>query len=371
MPTNRAVLSTLPRWVEPPVFEQGSIDPLGYLARREQIADALLPGVTVATLRARYLSFLCWAIKKTGNKPTEIDQWEIAISVGEYLRHSASQSECNYLGINLLKKRNLTFYDPTPKRLHIQTARMLYAGLLKSCEFVDSNDQLTKTGEKLADLFDKHMPRAFPSKVRGCRDLPCLSNISRKEQYLLKEALLEGSFESAQRRWKTFKEIGKRRMRQIKQNGVKPLLSEYLEKPIGSNGSVGALLQKAALLELRAVPLTHFFLKLYLTEGTFKGRIYKTNNLRAFEIREDESGLLKDVSAHLRKARKYKIDDIPLNFEKLKDYVLQLHRKAKADNPWVDAKWRILRRGLAPKTISIHSYRLPAFASLLSDIGMI
>lgn len=375
----KAALRSLPYWVESPPLDKGSIDPLGYLAPRERIAEKLLPGVTVATLRARYLSFLCWAIKKTGNRPAEIDRWEAALSIGEYRRHLKHDKECSYLGINILNNRKLKNNDPVPRSLHVQTARLLYSGLLISCGLAKSDGQsllLTDTGGRLAELFGSynHMPISLPAKVWKCEDLPCLSDIKPKERNLLRRALLEENVEAAQRRLKTFKEIGKQRMRRLRRNGVASLLIRYLVSASNSSDTPATLLRKAALLELQAVPLIRFFLKLYTTEGTFKGHIpTTTGKLRLYEVRDDEKGLLllQDVGAHLRKARMFKDAIPPLQFEGLKAAVLELHRTAKADNPWVDEEWRILRRGLAPKNLSIHSYRLPAFASLLSDIGVI
>ncbi len=106
-----------PSWVEPSPDEPGSTDPLGYQAEADRIAEELLPGVTVQTRRARYLSFLCWAMDHTGNKPAEIDRWEIALSTGEYLRPKCNAT-CSYLGSLLLKQRNHAPGDRVPVRLH-------------------------------------------------------------------------------------------------------------------------------------------------------------------------------------------------------------------------------------------------------------
>jgi hypothetical protein len=368
----KGALRFLPSWVEPSVMEQGSIDPLGYLAPRERIAEELLPGMTVATLRARYLSFLCWAINKTGNKPSEIDRWEVALSIGEFLRHSNDDDNCKYLGINIIKRKNLKPGDSVPRYLHVQAARMLYSGLLASCEFVDSDGKLTEEGGRLAELFGSYMTRSLPAKVWKCAELPCLSDIRTKECKILRKALLGKGGGTAQKRLKTFEKIGVRKMRQVLRDGVARLLKSYLDTSINMNDSPAVLLRKAALLELEAVPLTHLFLELYKSAGTLKGCIPSTGKLSLFQIRaENKKSLLYDVGAHLRKAKKLGVNVPPLQFEVLKKEVLNKHRIAKADNPWVDNEWRVLRRGLAPEQSSIYSYRLPAFASLLSDIGEI
>ena len=127
---NKAFWAGLPSWVELPPSEPGSIDPLGYQAEVDRISDTILPGVTVLTRRARYLCFLCWAIKRTGNNPAEIDRWEIALSVGEFLRHQDGK-ECSYLGVGLLRQRNIKRGDIVPQKLHKLKARTSYSGLLR------------------------------------------------------------------------------------------------------------------------------------------------------------------------------------------------------------------------------------------------
>lgn len=367
-------LKSLPSWVAPSIIEQGSIDPLGYLSRREWIAERLLPGVTVATLRARYLSFLCWAIDKTGNNSSEIDKWEIALSIGEHLRHSNDNENCRYLGVNILKGKNLKPGDSIPKHLNVQTARMLYSGLLASCELVNQDGKLTESGEQLSEVFGSFMTKSLPAKVWKCADLPCLSGAKNKEIKLLRKALLDENIRDAKIRSLTLKEIGKVKMRQRQRDGIAPLLKSYLVKAkvVNADDSPATLLQKAALLELEALPLTHLFLKTYKEEGALKGSIPSKGKVNLYIIRDDNNrNLLHDIGAHLRKANTLGVKLTPLHFEGLKKEVLNRHRIAKADNPWVDDEWRVLRRGLAPEQPSIHSYRLQAFASLLSDIGEI
>ena len=160
-----------PSWVEPSLDEPGSIDPLGYQTEADHIAEELLPGVTVQTRRARYLSFLCWAMDLTGNNPAEIDRWEIALSLGEYLRHKGD-TICSYLGILLLKQRNPDPRDRVPARLHQQTARALYSGLLRSCGLASEKGNLTPLGMKLAWEFGKKMPGTRPNAFTGAPTYP-------------------------------------------------------------------------------------------------------------------------------------------------------------------------------------------------------
>src|SRR5579862_1996916 len=151
--------SSLPQWVDPPPSEPGSIDPLGYLAPSDRLAEALLPGMTVLTLRARYLSFLCWAIRETGNDAQQIDRWEVALSLGEHLRHqNGTCGRGGYLGSRILSSWH---GRDIPRRLHVQTARILYAGLLRSSGLLDAHGSLTDLGTKVASAFGAHIPRSL------------------------------------------------------------------------------------------------------------------------------------------------------------------------------------------------------------------
>lgn len=224
-----AFTTEMPAWVEPSPAEPGSIDPLGYLARSESLAEQLLPGVTVATRRVRYLSFLCWAIRKTENDPRAIDRWEVALSMGEHSRHAGDH--CAYLGSRLLlQQRKWAGADPLPRRLHVQTARMLYAGLLRSCGLAHENGSLTLTsiGERIADDFGRDIPRSMPKRVTGCYDMPCLSEIRSREASLLRRGFLDSGTD-AEIRQRTKLEIGFRRTQRVRRHGAGWLLRQYLK----------------------------------------------------------------------------------------------------------------------------------------------
>jgi len=362
--------SVLPSWVEPPPTEPGSIDPLGYLGPSDRIAEQLLPGATVLTRRARYLSFLCWALRETDNEPSETDRWEIALSVGEHLRHG-DDTECTYLGSRLLRGRALARGDRLPRRLHVQTARLQYSGLLRSCGLADDEGNVSHLGAEIADTFGRYMPRSIPKRVSGCDGLPCLSKIGDREASSLRRGFFETTDEAG-RRLETFREVGTRNWRRVLQHGPAVLLRSYMGQPNPRAKSAAQLLHEAASLELESLPLTRLFLELYSNAGSLAGSVPRSGWYRVYQIRETSKEMLADVAGHLRRAAALGRAILMLSLPCLKAHVLHLHRVAKADAPWVDQDWRILRPGLKPQRLpGVHEYRLTAFASLLHDIGEI
>jgi len=364
-----ATWSWRPSWVEPSPDEAGSTDPLGYQSEADRIAEELLPGVTVQTRRARYLSFLCWAMNRTGNDPGEIDRWEIALSIGEYLRHKGDTT-CSYLGILLLKQRNPDPGDRVPARLHQQTARALYSGLLRSCGLASEEGDLTPLGKKLGWEFGKTMPGTRPKRVYGCANLPCLSAAGELEKRWLRGALLEET-EEAKLRTATLREVG---IRHWKKTGGDPaaILRDYLCPPPRPATREQLLLHKAAVLDLTALPLTNLFLYLYKHEGAIRGAIPPRSTLRSYQVDPAPPGLLADVATHLRRAAKLGGERVPLSLAQIKSHLLDRHEHAKPDGRWVDGSWRVLRHGLAPQVSpDVHGYRLTVFASLLRDMGAI
>lgn len=363
--------STIPAWLEPPPTDPGSIDPLGFLARAEKLADQLLPGVTVTTRRIRYLSFLCWAIEEAEGNTTEIDRWEVALSVGEHLRHRDETTECSYLGKRLLEQQELDSGAMVPGRLHVQTARLLYSGLLQSCGLCNESRDLTDLGRKIAREFGNEMPRSRPRQIFRCNTLPCISNPRRKERRWLQEALLEANPDAATR-LATFRELGKRGWREVARHGPSWALATYLPRKHVQGPAAARHLNEAARLELQSMPLTRLFLHLYQHKGAIAGVLPRQSGFHAYRVREDSSGLLADVAAHLRRASLLGDPIPPLGLSALTDWLCEQHRLAKADAPWIDARWRPLRLGLQPKSgPNVHGYRLTAFTGLLRDLEMI
>lgn len=370
-----ATTSAMPGWVAPAEMDR-SLDPLGLQAIADAYAERLLPGVTVATNRARYLTFLCWAGDKKWTAD-QTDRWEVALALGEHRRHAGENaSTCSFLGKNRAKSLALGDHERLPRRLHQQTARILYSGLLETTSAVDSNGTLTLVGERLAGWF-RPGRRAIPTRVRDCASLPCLGWAGVHERRQLATALLDGTDEAATRE-STYRTVPSRIW--ASRDVTADLLRHYLEPARARAGGVSALLHEVAGFELAAYALKRFFLHFYGKGRGPNGRLPASTRLAAtlaFFI--DSSSLLRDVAAHLRKAdalggteflTRYGYTRAPSSASKLGDVVVELHLAAKPEAPWVDERWRVVRQGLAPANgDGLHPYRLPSFANLLRDLG--
>lgn len=364
--------SGIPSWLEPPSAVEGSIDPLGDQAYADALADQLLPGVTVATLRARYLSFLCWA-RESGLDEGETDHWEAALAAGEFLRHRQAavgeQARCVYLGIRTVEKRIAA--GRVPRSITKIPSRRLYAGLLRSAGLVQG-DELTDLGQDLAWQFGRNMPRRRrpPARASSCRGLPCLSDVRGVERRRLRQALLsEGP--DARVRAATLKEVGVRGFRAAI-DGTEAVLRRYLgplgKKPPGPAG----ILREAAVFELTALPFKALFLHLYINEGALAGSGADRGRPHLFRVRSEGRQLWQDVRWHLERNRSLGGRECPRGFAAIRDRVLEMHQEAKADAPWVDGRWQVLRPGLELRGVpGVHGFRLRAFASLLRDVGVV
>lgn len=117
------------------------------------------------------------------------------------------------------------------------------------------------------------------------------------------------------------------------------------------------------------MPLTRLFLYCYKHEGRIIAKVPSVSIFRPYRVREPIAEMLGDVVAHLKRAAKLGEARLPHNVLDLSMEVLRRHREAKAEGPWVDEKWRVLRPGLHPQRLpGVHEYRLGAFASLLQDL---
>ena len=87
---------------------------------------------------------------------------------GQHRRHAGSG--CAYLGSRLFQQRKWVGADPLPRRLHVQTARLLYTGLLRSCGLAHENGTLTNIGERIAMNSDVRCRDQFPKDIVIVRD---------------------------------------------------------------------------------------------------------------------------------------------------------------------------------------------------------
>src|SRR5690242_17441659 len=101
-----SAVGLLPHWVEADPLRSRAIDALGMQRSADQIADVLLPGLSVLTTRARYFSMLAWARRVCGNQAdeTRIHKLEVALAVREARLHpdqsprSGGAGRCRFVG---------------------------------------------------------------------------------------------------------------------------------------------------------------------------------------------------------------------------------------------------------------------------------
>jgi hypothetical protein len=309
-------------------------------------------------------------LDRFGPDPEETDRWEVALSVGEWLRHGSS-NKCSYRGIDRLAQLRLSPGELVPPRLLQQSARVFYAVLLSSAGFVDQSGELTDLGKKLAVEFGKSIgAKKRPKRVWGCAELPCVSELRDREARLICNGLFSATPDAVVRA-RTFKAIIGRLRREARGDYAASILRCHLSW-IDPSNEVAVLLKNAAVLELRALPLTRLFLYLYEHDGAISGDIRGNARLRCYRVEKEPPGLLADVGAHLRRAAKMDGEHIPLAKARLFEYLQSRHRQAKPDAPWVTETWQRLRLGLQPQSPpGVHGYRLDALASLLRDIRML
>src|SRR6516162_6504799 len=74
------------RWVVADPSRERAVDALGMGAQADRLADLLLPHLSVLTRRARYFSFLSWAVRKSADS-TSIHRLEAQLAFEEAARH--------------------------------------------------------------------------------------------------------------------------------------------------------------------------------------------------------------------------------------------------------------------------------------------
>lgn len=101
---DEAISTWFPSWLVRLDAAPSSRDPLGLQPRGMGHADQLLPGLNVFTSRARYYTFLCWALARAqANAPahTHLDRvhrLERLLVLCEALRHEDDPYACSYIG---------------------------------------------------------------------------------------------------------------------------------------------------------------------------------------------------------------------------------------------------------------------------------
>lgn len=130
-------------WIEPDPERERAADPLGLNAQ----ADRLLPGLSVNTRRARYLTFFCWAVRhsRDHNRPlTFIHQLEGTLACNEAQRHSDSSQCPDIVGMSRARRylENNNWHNPQrPEALYKNMAYSMYRPLMRRLGLLASGRQ--------------------------------------------------------------------------------------------------------------------------------------------------------------------------------------------------------------------------------------
>jgi hypothetical protein len=388
------------RWVLADPSRERAVDPLGMGAQADQIADLLLPQLTVATTRARYFSFLCWAVRKSAGSTsiiTSIHRLEAELALEEADRHKSEPANaCPGVVGRSLAARYLKEHKgkrpQRPERLYKNTAFATYRPTMRGLGLLarSRHPKLTVEGERLATTYEQ-------SRGRKPR---CLGDITVSEQVPLK-VLLGLDYRkqrmdlpvASMRRRATFEAVSQA----LKEgHDSASILEQYAQ--VGLRPSdVAKALHRAFVWELLSSGLTLAFSMLLAErrkDPIVRALRHKLGERPRRPLLSRLSASDPECSGHvvalLRAAmsldpKKLELDLGPgrlatrLVVERDPDEFLrqlvERHRMAKPETPWImlaSDKVEVL----APKKSLVfdvrpRTYRLDAFEQLLRDLGMI
>jgi hypothetical protein len=386
-------------WVVPDPDQERAVDPLGLGAQADRIADWLMPGVSVQTRRARYVSFFCWAVRRTQSERHQlgaIHRLEAELACEEAKAHGTDgPQQCPDIVGRQRALRYLLAHEGVfprrPEALYKNMAFAAYRPLMKAIGLLAPGRklQLTSDGNRLAI---EHQ------RSRGRRPR-CLSNISAGERTRLR--LLFGldfrkqphDPSASARRRATFVELHRFLERGLSSTEI---LESYSENPNKASPQAYAL-HHAFAWETLSLGLTLAF-AMVLERGSLRPIARRIRDalsgalrfpgLRSFAPSDEAAG--EGVIALLRRAHRLRASALRLDpypyalAERLvvkRDVdgflsgLLERHRQTKPGDAWV-ANERGVLRVLAPKkNLDLlprpRTYRLDAFAQLLRDLGLV
>jgi hypothetical protein len=364
-------------------------------AQADRIAGFLLPQISAATTRARYFSFLCWAVRKSGGKLPIIHRLEAELALEEADRHNGdAPNVCPGVVGRSRALRYLEEHDwkapERPERLYKSTAFATYRPTMRGLGLLKPSrtPELTVDGNRLATAFER-------SRGRKPR---CLGDISTEEQGRLKMLLgLDYRKQAAiplasNRRRATYEAV----CRELEYGDAAFVLEGFAQ--IGARPTAVAFeLHRAFVWELLSCGLALAF-SMLLAKGRKSpvvsalrqelGRRPRRLPLRLFSASDPEcSG---HVVAMLRAAMnfnplKLNLDPGPTRLaarlvderdpDRFVQQLVERHHIAKPESPWIALAGNSVQV-LAPKkslvfAVRPRTYRLDAFGQLLRDLGMI
>jgi hypothetical protein len=386
-------------WVAADPDRERAVDALGLGAQADRIADYLLPGLSVQTRRARYLSFFCWAIKRTDSQRDQLKaihrlEAELACEEAEGHRDEPPSACPDVVGRQRARQHLLSHewsYPQRPELLYKNMAFAAYRPLMRAVGLVLPGRRLALTSAGIA-------LGAEYQKSRGAKPR-CLGGIGAKECTRLR-LLLGLDFRASQsldasstRRRATYVELAS-----LIEKGAIPtdILQRYAEVSTRASESAHAL-HRAFAWEVQSLGLTLAFAMLLDAGaiGPVSKRLGKAlsaastwHGLRVLAPADD--GAAAQVVALLRRAHRFKLADLGLDrypgmlVEQLvvkrdiKGFligVLERHRQSKLGEAWVALEGGELRVLTPKKNLDLQprarTYRLDAFAQLTADLGLV
>lgn len=383
-------------WVSADPGGERGIDALGLGAQADKIADRLVPDLSGGTSRARYFSFLCWAVKRaeqTTTPLTSIHRLEAEHALEEAELHDGQssarcpgivgrQSASSYLA------SNNGAWPKRPDRLYKSTAFATYRPAMRAIGLLrqTSRPTLTPAGERLAEAF---------KMARGSRPR-CLGDLGSAERTQLCVLLgldyrKQGTLSSSStRRRNTFEAISALIAKDRDIN-----LLEQFKIPVGPGVGVRFDLHRAFVWELISSGLLLAFAMLVKNKKTSAVTTSlkispgaKRPVLSPMSGHDDEAG--KNVVALLRAGMKLTTSEMAFDPAVIRlcshlvthrapdqfvEALIARHSVVKADGPWLALSKGTIRPLVHAKLQNLavrpRSYRLNAYAQLLTDLRMI
>jgi hypothetical protein len=386
------------RWVAADPARERGVDALGMGAQADRIADRLLPDLSVATTRARYFSFLCWAVKKSQGTTTPdvvMHRLEAELAIEEAMGHRRDPvGSCpDVIG----RQRAASYLDQNdnkpparPERLYKSTAFAAYRPAMRAFGLLTRKQrpELTDGGHRLALAFQDargHKPR-------------CLGDVSVHERSRIRVLLgldyrkQDDLTASSARRRATYEAVGD----VIGDSAGASILEHHAQRPT-KPGTVAWDLHRAFVWELLSCGLLLGF-TMVLANDHVDGVLDALRDglrgaprrpgLGAFDGQDPDAG--QRVVALLKAATKLRpsqlgLDEGPLRLAEVlvrerdpRRFVREMverHRLVKPDAPWIALRGDQVQP-LAPKKmlnfgVRARSYRMFAFKQLLTDLEML
>jgi hypothetical protein len=408
----RSLQRLVPAWVEPDPLRGRAVDALGLQATADAIADELLPGLSVLTIRARYFSMIAWARGACAKQVDEnlIHRLEVALAVREASLHPRDGvgERCRFVGSRHFGRGpQPPPSDPPgdPSDVFRTPVWRGYRASMQSLGFLDDSYALTDEGAELAKSFAAACGKPDSTGKTQLPASACLSRMSGREAALLevqlgfpkKRKLSEDRLPAA-RRLALHRELSK-----FTGDNLLPLVLAYYENQSGRSPTpTAAVLREAAVWERLSIGLNAIFL-LWLRGLENPGRTEKMiararknrSGKRPFAEISIGDNTAADAIQSVRRALyargRLPQDDLPrcdssafqlgealigtTPLDEVFDLLERRHIDAKGEEGWIrrvdsarelardaDDTWEL------PRKATLHGYRLKAFDQIRTDL---